>query len=129
VSLNKYALDSSAILAAFYHEPGADFVNEILRQSVVSSVNFAECIGKMACRGIPAEEAKTALKDLITEVIAFDHLLAFTTGELAAATRPFGLSLGDRACIATALHLGLEAVTADKIWAKLKLPIKIKFIR
>jgi ribonuclease VapC len=39
-------------------------------------------------------------------------------------------SLGDRACLATALRLGLPAVTADKVWANIADPeVKVVTIR
>ena len=45
-------------------------------------------------------------------------------------TKHKGLSLGDRACLATVLYLGLPIYTANRIWAELDLPnIKIKLIR
>jgi ribonuclease VapC len=42
---------------------------------------------------------------------------------------PYGLSLGDRACLALALTRGEPAVTADRQWAQLDLGIRIELIR
>jgi len=36
-----------------------------------------------------------------------------------AVTKPFGLSLGDRACLALAQTLNAEVITADKTWASI----------
>lgn len=132
MNLNKYVLDSSALLAVFGNEPGAEQIWPLLEDSVISAVNFSECIAKITLaseRNAPVEEARIALNDLARHIVPFDESMAKIAGEMAAKTQQFGLSLGDRACLATAEHLDLEAVTADKVWGKLKLPIKIKVIR
>jgi PIN domain nuclease of toxin-antitoxin system len=41
----------------------------------------------------------------------------------------FGLSLGDRACLALARMRRLPAVTADRAWARLDLGIAIELVR
>ena len=46
-------------------------------------------------------------------------------GLLAPLTKPFGLSLADRACLVLARRLGLPVVTADRAWAKLDLGIPL----
>jgi PIN domain nuclease of toxin-antitoxin system len=50
-------------------------------------------------------------------------------GDLVAQTRPLGLSLGDRACLALALSLKAPVYTADKSWKKLKAGARIHIIR
>jgi len=41
-----------------------------------------------------------------------------------------GISLGDRACMATAMLMELPAVTADRDWAGLRVPsLQIEYIR
>ncbi len=39
-------------------------------------------------------------------------------GDLVVQTRPLGLSLGDRACLALGLALKAPVYTADKLWKK-----------
>lgn len=54
--------------------------------------------------------------------IGFDTL-SFGADEVAVmpklrrATKPYGLSLGDRCCLATALVQNSPALTADRVWA------------
>jgi ribonuclease VapC len=43
--------------------------------------------------------------------------------------RHYGLSLGDRACLALAMELKLPVVTADRAWIDLDLGIDICVIR
>lgn len=60
--------------------------------------------------------------DLPIEVVDFNAAMARVAGELVAKTRAHGLSLGDRACLATALSLRAPTVlTADRIWSRLAL--------
>jgi len=46
-----------------------------------------------------------------------------------AQSRPLGLSLGDRACLALGLALKAPVYTADKSWKKLKVGARIHVIR
>ncbi len=127
--MNKYVLDSSALLALIGNEKGGDFVADIVENSIMSSVNFCEVISKIISLGVPENEAVKIVSDLIPEVINFDEKIAVIAGKLVKQTKSFGLSLGDRACLATAQKLGLAVVTADKIWSKLKTEIDIEVIR
>ena len=126
----KYVLDSSAILAALHQEPGGEKVEALAGSCVASSVNFCETLGKLFLSGSPAtHEAQDIIAKTIEDIVDFDRDIAFLAAAMIHETKPFGLSLGDRACLATAQHLGLTAVTADRAWAKLKVKAKIKVIR
>ena len=59
----------------------------------------------------------------------FDESLAVEAGFLRPATRQYGLSLGDRACLALALRERIPVVTADRAWSQLDLGIDIQVIR
>ena len=54
---------------------------------------------------------------------------AVLAGRLAKAASKGILSLGDRACLATAIRLGATAVTADRAWATLDLSCPVELIR
>ena len=43
-------------------------------------------------------------------------------------TRPFGLSLGDRACLALGVFTGLPILTANGDWAKVDLKVTIEVV-
>ena len=66
--------------------------------------------------------ASTLLALPIALGIGFDTL-SFGADEVAVmpklrrATKPYGLSLGDRCCLATALVQNSPALTADRVWA------------
>ena len=112
-------LDSSAVLALLLAEPGADKVRSTLPGALLSTVNFAEIVSKLCERGMPAEQARTAIESIGVEVIDFDLDQACLTGDLRNRTRSAGLSLGDRACLALASSRKLPAITADTAWTTL----------
>jgi ribonuclease VapC len=66
---------------------------------------------------------------LSLQIVDFDQASAQRTAELRSLTRNFGLSLGDRACLALAEKLGCPALTSDKSWTRLQLRIPIVAIR
>ncbi len=118
--VSRSALDSSAVLASFYGEAGADIVDDIIRESIISTVNAAEVISKLVERGMTAAIAKSVLIDTGIEIAPFDLDQAEITGDLRGKTRAQGLSLGDRACLALAKRIDGRAVTADRAWAAIE---------
>ena len=82
----------------------------------ISAVNLSEVVAKLVDHGVPIEALIPALGHLGLKVHAFDGDAAVRAGGLRAATKVFGLSLGDRACLALAQALGAVAITADRAW-------------
>ena len=78
---------------------------------------------------MPENEIRQALDMLGLVIVPFDEVLSFHTGSFANVTKPYGLSLGDRACLALALQNGYSAVTADRVWQELNIEVDIKVIR
>ncbi len=62
-------------------------------------------------------------------IAVFDGALGISAGQLRAATKHLGLSLGDRACLALAIQEDATALTADRSWADLDIGCKIELIR
>ena len=115
-------------------EPGAGFVADALGDAVMSTVNWAEVVARV--RGEAANGAGTGPSALRLELCAlglrleeFSAEQADMAGELRRSTREFGLSLGDRACLALALVRGEPVVTADRVWQRLRLGVEIEVIR
>jgi PIN domain nuclease of toxin-antitoxin system len=119
-NLNEAVLDSSAVLALLFNEPGADAVKSALPGALLSTVNLVEVITKLREKGLPADAARAATEILGAEIIDFDTEQACLTGDLRSSTRSAGLSLGDRACLALARLRNLPAITADTAWATLQ---------
>jgi PIN domain nuclease of toxin-antitoxin system len=111
------------------NERGADIVKDALPDSVIGAVNLAEVITKMDEFGMDAPLIAAVLDPLQLNVIPFDASLAHACGVLRRQTREFGLSLGDRACLALALKRGAVALTTDRAWAHLNQIGAIEFAR
>jgi ribonuclease VapC len=122
-------LDASAVLAAYLDEPGADAVFEIVAGSLVSSVNYSEVLSKALDRGDVFDVALRKLLAMGFIIVPHDEHLARRTGELRLLTRSLGLSIADRACLALAERELLPALTADRAWIALDLPVEIRVIR
>lgn len=120
-------LDASAILALLHGERGQDKVAEVITDAAVSAVNLAEVVGKLVERGGSEAAIRRALGKFSLSIVPFDDMQAYRAGLLK--TQGRGLSLGDRACLALAISMGLPAYTADRTWANLKLGTKVVLIR
>jgi PIN domain nuclease of toxin-antitoxin system len=97
--------------------------------ALISTVNVAEVVDRLALTGEPEQSIRTVLDWLALELVPFDQEQAIQTGLLRPLTKMAGLSLGDRACIALARQTGLPVVTADRIWASLQLGVTVHLIR
>jgi ribonuclease VapC len=122
-------LDSSALLAMLFFEPGYERVAQLVPHSCMSTVNLAEVLGRLARDGRPLDEAIDHIDQMGIVWIDFDRKLAIGAAALLLPTTPWGLSLGDRACLALAKLHDLPAVTADRAWAQFDLGIRVEVVR
>ena len=122
-------LDASALLAALHGEPGGHDVETRLEQAVLSSVNLAEVMQKSVARGLVLDGFTADLEALGVTILPFTSEDAEASGFLWSETHALGLSLGDRACLALARRTGLPALTADRVWAELKIGVEVQIIR
>ena len=122
-------LDASALLAFLNSEPGADIVRTVLHDAIISAVNYTEVLKKTIERNGSADRVSGIIRDLSVAIIPFDAPLAEATAALYPETKPYGLSLADRACIALGLQRRATVFTTDAKWKLLKLSLKLKLIR
>jgi len=122
-------LDSSAILAVFLNEPGGEIVLPLLEGALLSTVNLSEAHMRMIELGASAGHAWSRLQSVQCEICFFSDTQARMAAELRSITRPFGLSLGDRACLALGLQRKATVYTTDRQWKDLSLGIDIEVIR
>ena len=122
-------LDSSALLAMLFFEPGCERVAELIPRSCMSTVNLAEVLGRLARDGRAVDEVLDHIEEMGIAWIAFDRETAIAAAGLLRPTAALGLSLGDRACLALARLRNVPAVTADRAWGRLDLDIAIEVIR
>lgn len=125
----RVVLDASAVLALLNREAGADVVQSHLADAALSVANAIEIGSKLVDGGMSREAAWEAIELLDIELIELDVELAGLATALRRDTRHKGLSLADRACLATAIREKATALTADRAWAGLDLPCPIEVIR
>ena len=122
-------LDASALLAYLQQESGGSAVRAVLHEAVMSTVNWSEVIGRAHVAGVDTTGLREDLQSLGLALRPFSASQAERAGRLVEKTRPFGLSLGDRACIALAIDRRESVYTADRVWTELDLDVAIKAVR
>jgi PIN domain nuclease of toxin-antitoxin system len=121
--------DSSAVLAAIFSEPGAERVVDLLDGGLLSTVNLTEIHTRLLVDGRSPERAWNSIGTLGLYLCTFDDAQARTAAEMISITKPFGLSLGDRACFALAIERNAKVYTTDKAWKNLSLGVEVEVIR
>ena len=119
-------LDTSAVLAFLFGEPGADKALDAFDGGAISVVNIAEILIRLARDGVDpvASLSRVERCGLAVEAPTLDDAVA------AARLAPnSGLSLGDRLCIALAHRLQAPVVTSDRTWMQSSLPVTVELIR
>ena len=128
-------LDASALLAYLRAEAGGHMVKAMLTaRPIINAVNYAEVLTRLSDTGEEPAIVHRRLRDqgLIGDLLVvapLDEADALAIARLRGQTRAHGLSLGDRACLATALRLGRPVVTADRSWAALDVGVTVHLIR
>ena len=122
-------LDASALLAYLQDEPGGERVGAVIARAVMSTVNWAEVVGKVRDDGVDTQGLLEDIASLGLAFVPFSAVQAETAGRLGERTGRHGLSLGDRACLALGLDRGETVYTADRVWLHLDLGVEIEAIR
>lgn len=122
-------LDASALLAYLQDESGTERVRAVIGQSVMSTVNWAEVIGKARDRGVDTQGLREDLSSLGLSLEPLSPTQAELAGHLKGMTSRQGLSLGDRACLALGSDRGEAVYTADRAWLRLDFGVKVEAIR
>ncbi len=126
---DQVVLDSSAILALLRVEPGGQGVASVLDVALLSTVNMTEVHTRLLRLGEAPVTAWKQISRLECEICPFTQEQARIAAELIQVTQPYGLSLGDRACLALAIDRQGKVYTTDRAWKNLSLGIEIEVIR
>ena len=125
-------IDTSAILAYAFKEKGATKVERwIDAGAAVSTLTIQETVSKLCQNAMPMNEVTELVSSLGLEIHHLDLDLAFRAGGMFKVTRSFGLSHGDRACLALGQKMAAPIITADKAWSKVadELGIRVEQFR
>ena len=128
--MNEVVFDASAMLALLQHERGEEkLTGDILARSVASTVNLAEVQSKLVKMRNEPDRAWAAALSTVNSAEPFTSEQAKIAGSLIAETEKFGLSLGDRSCLALAIALKAPVYTTEQAWRNLKVGVPIHVIR
>ncbi|MGI4799886.1 MAG: type II toxin-antitoxin system VapC family toxin [Janthinobacterium lividum] len=124
-------LDASALLTLLLGEPEAAKVRTVLDGALVGAVNLAEIVSHYAKLGASRADIEAMLAPLPVRIVPVDTGLSYEAGMLRPLTRPSGLSLGDRYCLALAKREQVPAVTAERRWPDIAeaVGVKVELIR
>lgn len=127
---NKIVFDSSVLIMLFTKETGYEIVKQHIKHAIISSVNIAEvykyCI---EVQNLTEEDCINLIKLSGIKIIEFCEEQALITAKIIKKTKQYGLSLGDRACIALAMLKNCPVLTCDKIWGKVDVGIEFVMAR
>lgn len=112
-------LDASALLASAFGEPGADLVRREIAGALISAANWSEFVQKVMQTGIATQGMRAELEGAGLRIVPVTVQQAEMAAELWTMTRPLGLSLADRLCLALALTQPSRVLTADRVWTQL----------
>ncbi len=111
--------DTSAVIAYLNFETGADEVRRRIARIRLTMVNVAEIVAVVSRHKVTRAWIEKRIFRVFSEVLPFDREQAYLCGNLEQVTRPKGLSLGDRACLAAGILHGWPVLTAESTWAEI----------
>lgn len=117
------------MLAFIQREPGYQRVAAMFETAVISTVNWSEVAQKCLARNLDWAAVERILIGNGLRILPFSRVDAELAAALWQMTRNWGLSLGDRSCLALALRRNCPVVTADRAWASLSLDVPVELIR
>lgn len=130
---NKIVIDTSAVIALINREEGFEVVEKHIGNAIISSVNFSEVVTVANRELFETEEERAEglklIKNTFSHIIEFDAEQAIIAASFDPLTKKYGLSLGDRSCLALARNEKLPVLTADRVWKELNLGVKVQLIR
>jgi ribonuclease VapC len=134
-------LDASALLASVFGEPITVDLQALIPSAVMSAANWSEFIQKCMQKGVDTQGMREELEASGLRIAPVTAAQAEIAAGLWQNYKHYGLSLGDRLCIALALEVQttkpdgrrkpqtVTLYTADRIWITLNLDVQTECIR
>ncbi len=134
-------LDASALLASVFGEPITADMQALIPNAVMSAANWSEFVQKCLQKGVDTQGMREELEASGLRIAPVTAAQAEIAASLWQSYKTYGLSLGDRLCMALALELQatkpdgrrkaqtLTLYTADRMWITLNLAVKTTCIR
>lgn len=119
-------LDASALIAMLKQEAGGDKVAQVIGDTKITAINYAEVISHFCHAGMPIAEVDAMLRPLPLVIVSVDEKLARLAGHLRTLTSSAGLSLGDRFCLALAQLEKRPAWTSDRKWQTIAEAVQVE---
>lgn len=124
----KCIFDTSALLAIINNEPGSEMAQAHVLGAGMNTVNIAETVSYLVRNGYTDDTKIERIINFINP-IPLDKELSIISGKMIIVTKHFGLSLGDRVCLATAKRLNIPVYTTDRQWLNIAGAIGVKVIQ
>jgi ribonuclease VapC len=116
----KAVVDTSVVIASLLEEPGGEWLDKAIASGgVMSDFNLAEVVRRQLRDGVPAEVALMVANNIGLDFVRFNQSIISEMAKIFPLEKRANLSLADCACLATARHMRLPALTADKQWAEI----------
>jgi ribonuclease VapC len=128
MTASKTIFDTSAFLSIINDEPGSEIAQEHISNAYMCTINIAEVVTYLVRNGYTDDIDINKIVNLVKPIL-FDEQIAMTAGKMVSITKSYGLSLGDRSCLATAKLLNLPVYTADKKWSDVAKQIGVNVIQ
>ncbi len=121
-------LDASVIYAIIKGEPVNFNITEILEHCIATTYNIAEVANKMVLKKqVTHQEIWILLESLIPHTYNIDmEISEIATSFSEVIDASFGISLGDKYCLALGKLLNKPIYTADRAWKQFEKLINIK---
>ena len=125
----RVVFDASALLAIVKQELGMDVAAAKLEGAAMTTVNICEVATRLIQTGTSMPLIKQQIEAFGLEIIPVDLDLCWRAAEMRPATKAFGLSLGDRLCIALAERENVPVLTGDRQWARIGCKVRVDLLR
>ncbi len=121
-------LDASALIAFARNEQSSIDISNLFLESCVTAINASEFIQKLEQYGVDGVAAFERLEQVGLSLYSVDRQDLFYAAKIYKTTKPYGLSIADRFCLALAKRLNATVYTADRSWLKVARELKLEII-